>query len=426
MSSESELGSQKAHSESQHGEKEFTIIKQPPSSRLGELWDQPLRFTLTVLAIFSILPFILFIIIGFTQDSLWLHGAANGIFEDPIFLSYFLVISLAVISIRYALERQYKTINSLYENGVLRFEQDTSHLTENYSEYKSTLTEDEFREMVDFYQFILARFTFRENVDVSTCPKKHRMKYKYLLRMGIILSVGGIIALSVGTFYHWFAVDTYGFDIWASSNYLVGFVSRFVYELILYVFVIPFVLTQLLLSLLLVYHPLKRLDETNGISFYRFAPDEAGGLQQFGIQSFTNVFALMPFVISIIMYAIYYPTTNLLLAGLGLYTLAVPTIFIGQIWRAHRSMLEMHEVELNIIGEALTENYQLYKDRLIEADSMDEINDDKLVTHGEALEKADVVYQGIQKQPTWPFGRTQIGKLLSVITFLIGIIVSLI
>ena len=403
---------------------ELAIEKREPSSWLGRLWDRPWRFAAAVFLVFTLFPFVTFLGISAAEGSLWLSGDANGFFEDLIFLSYGPVSFLGIMGVRFALERQYETLNSLWRRGLIRFES-AADSTEDTLEHRSTLSRAEFESTVAFYDFLLSTVTLRGTA-APDCPPEYESAYHNFRRVAVVLSAAGLLGLAVGTYYHWNALAAYGVDIWASANYPLGFGARFVYEALLYVVVIPLLLTQLCVSFFLVYHPLKRLEETNGIQFRRFSPDEAGGFSRFGVQSFSNVLAMMPLAVPMGIYAVFYPTTPQIIASLSLFVVAVPTAFLVQLWRAHRAMAKLQEIELEILGEALTENYHLYKERLSSADSMTEVDDEKLVVHGEALEKADTVYNDIRKQPTWPFGRTQIGQVFSLMAFLVGIMISLI
>lgn len=407
------------------GLSELRVRKRTPTSKIGQLWDRPWLMGIVTLLALSVLPAVLIFGFGVAQGILWLPGDANGVLEDPNVLSYFPMVFLVVIGVRHAVERQYQTINSLWNRRVLRFESDTSYLESQYPEYASSLTLTHVQELISFYDFLLAKATFRGSNPEISCPDGYRSVYKNFRRVffGIVL-IGALVLITI-TYYHWFAIEMYGIDFWASSSYPVGFLIRFVYEAVLFLVVFPVVLIQALVSLFLVYHPLKRVGESNGIQFQRFALDDASGFSQFGIQSLTNVLALIPFAGPILMVTLFIPTTIFHIIGLVLVIGAVPLLFLAQLWSAHRALSRMQEMELAFVGEAFTQNYHLYKRRLVEADTMEELGDEALVTHGEALEKADVVFNGIKKQSTWPFDRAQLGQLASVVTFLVGVVISL-
>lgn len=346
--------------------------------------------------------------------------------EDPNVLSYFPTVFLVVIGVRHAVEKQYQTLNSLWNHRVLRFASDTEYLEGEFEEYASQLTAEDVRELIAFYECLLATATFRGGHPAVSCPDRYRSIYTQFRRVFVAIVLVGAAVLATITYYHWFAVEMYGIDFWASASYPAGFFVRFVYEAVLFLIVIPVVLTQALISFFLVYHPLQHVHNVNGIQFRRFALDDASGFSQFGIQSFTNVLVLVPFSVPIIMLTVFIPTTVFHQIALVLVAVAVPVLFFAQLWSAHRALSKMQEMELAFVGDAFTENYHLYKRRLVETDTMDELADDALVTHGEALEKADVVFNDIKKQSTWPFDKAQLGQLASLVTFLLGIAVTLI
>ena len=402
----------------------LTIQKPGSNSFIVRLWDNGILFYPVAFLILIVLPYSIMFGVNYWQGSLTLPGEQQGLLESQAFHTYFLVSFLCLILSRRALNKMYDTLQSLRKQNLIRFEDDndSDYLVQTQSKYfdmskidfTSQLSREAFSETMQFYRFLLAKVTFRGNHETISCPELYRSTYRWM-KFGYFLAVmGGIVVLGVTTVYHWFAETAYGYDIWFSANYPVGFAVRFVYDAFLFVLLGPFLIAQVAVLVYLIYHPFKFLNARNGLRFRRYAPDGVGGFSKFGNQAFNNVLILLPFYVTAVTYYLYLPLLTHIIVGVLLYILAFPLLFFAQLLTAHWAMKSAIETELEIIGQTYGENYLQYKNDLLDSGSLADVNDSELAIHHDALGKADTVYNEIRNRPTWPFDRAVVGKVVSL------------
>jgi len=453
-----------------------TIHRIEPTNWLSRLWDRPGGFALAALVGWGVVPFLVFVGIGVVRDTLVLPGPGHGVLEASVFLSYFPVSVLLIVTSHYALSNLRDTLNSL--TGLARFQEDTEYLEEE--RFRSTLTRADLERLFRFYEYVLATYTFRGSSDEIELPRRdwtpdrgaagaesaatvesdggptvesdgggsvepndggapdggdepgwigrEDLRRTFLLWFRApqaVFVLGGLAFFAIATEHHWNAVATYGFELWSSQRHLVGFGARMVYDFMLYVIMGPFVATRLLACILLMHHALTRMQRERGIRYLRFAIDEAGGFGKFGSQSLKNVFVLLPLTISIAVSIVFLPSNELTIVGVVVFLLSLPVAFFWPLLGARRSMKRMKQMELEIIADSLLDTYEGYKEQLEETDTEDPANYDVLTDQGEALERAETIFNGIKNQPTWPFSKTLIGQFLSLMTVLAGALASI-
>lgn len=399
----------------------LSVRKQPATSRLARLWDHTPSFVFGTLLAFLVVPYGTFLLLGVWQGNLHLPGEQQGLFDTPAMLTVCLVVVLVVVAIRYALEQLYDTFRSFNER-TLRFADDRSSasLDGEYDRFASTLTREDLRELLSFYEFLLAKATFRGDSDGVSCPERYQSVYQRFRIVFLVALAGGLLLLAVTTTYHWFAEAVYGFDIWASSTYPASFAARFVFEAVAICVVGPWLITSFVLVCYLTYQPFSYLRDRQGLRFHLVSVDGVGGFSAFGNQAFKNLLVLGPFGVQLAVYALFLPTTALLLVAAGLLVLALPTFFLSQLLSAHWAMQDARELELEIIGNAYADNYEAYKELLVETDFDADVDGEDLVTRTETVEKADAIYSQVRNSPTWPFQRTVIAKVASLVFSLIS------
>ena len=402
----------------------WTIKKPESDFFLARLWDNGVLFHFVAFLTLIVLPYLVMFGVNYWQGSLTLPGEQQGLFESQAFHTYFLISFLCLTLARRALEKMYDTLQSFKKQNLVRFEDDndSGYVIQTESKYfdmsgidfTSQLSREGFSETMQFYRFLLAKVTFRGNHETVSCPESYRPTYRWM-KYGYLLAVlGGVIILGVTTVYHWFAETAYGYDIWFSANYPVGFAVRFVYDAFLFVLLGPFLVAQVTVLLYLMYHPFKYLNARNGLRFRRYAPDGVGGFSKFGNQAFNNVLIFLPFYIAAATYYLYLPLLTHIIVGVLLYTLAFPVLFIAQLFTSHLAMKDAIETELEIVGQTYGENYIQYKEHLLGSGSSADVNDKQLAIHHHALGEADAVYNEIRNRPTWPFERTVVAKVVSL------------
>lgn len=410
----------------------------PPTGPLSWLWNRPKLFAPAAILGWAVLPFLVFLVIGVVQGTLVLSGDGHGVLESTAFLTYFPTGGLLIVLVYYATRNLRGTLNSVA--NLARFEEDTTFLEDE--RYRSSLTKDDLDELFRFYEYVLANLSFRGSAadvslpgadsdgngadDGSGDDPNEDYARTYLLWFRIpyaLFTVGAFAFFLLAAEHHWNAVETYGFRLWSSQEFLVGFAARTVYDFMLYVLMGPFVAVRLLACIYLLHHVMTRLQRENGIRFLRFAIDEAGGFGKFGTQSLKNVFVLLPFTIPIAVSIVFLPVNELTLGGIVVFLLCLPLVFFWPLLGARRSMKRMKQMELEIVGDSLLNNYEGYRRQLVNADTETEY--EVLTDQGEAIERAETIFNGIKNQPAWPFSKTLIGQFLSLMTILSGALLTL-
>lgn len=388
---------------------------------LARLWDDRTLFTAVSGLLLVVAPTVGAVIAATLEGTFRIPGTAQGLLEAST-LAQFPSIFLALYFARRAVESQYDTLRSLETKDLIRFEDGSTGRPSRgiYRDRSSTLTADEYAELVALYRWLLTAVTPRGGTVDGADLGPHR-RYCRLFKRGFALVwIVGVVGLLLATYNHWFSVSVYGFDTWYSGNHPVGFTVRTAYNAMVFLVVGPSIVSQLAVLSFLLYHPFKFLNERNALRYRRFAPDGVGGYSAFGTQSLNNVLVLLPFSIIGVVYLFFLPTTRLLLVGGVLYTLAFPVLFFGPLVTARAAIRDANERELSIVARAYTENYEDYKRELAEADRVDEIDDQHLLTRHEVLQTSDNVYNEIRDRPNWPFDRSVIQRFVSLMLTLIS------
>jgi hypothetical protein len=391
-----------------------------PVNWRSRLWDRPKLFVITALVVFSLGPFTIFLAIGVASGTLFLPGDGHGVLEATAFLTYFPTSFLMVVAVYRAVNSLDETLNSLTK--IARYEDETEHLA---PEYRSAMDKDRLEELFQFYEYVIAELTYRSSHEELELPETYKRTNDVIFRIPRILFLaGGLVFLLLATEHHWNAVETYGFRLWSSQEFPIGFVARFVYDVMLYVVMGPFIALRLMLCIYLMHHAMTRLQRWNGIRFLRFSIDEAGGFGEFGKQSLRNVLVLLPLVIPIVVSILFLPSNELTLVGVGVFLCSIPIVFFWPLLGARRSMIRMKHLEMELLADAFLENYESYKEYLERTDTGDSSNTEELIQKGEALDVSESVFNGIKNQPAWPFSRTLIGRFISLMAALGGILLS--
>ena len=241
-------------------------------------------------------------------------------------------------------------------------------------------------------------------------------------RLPWVISFFGFVFLILGTLQHWNAVETYGFDIWASDNYLLGFIARMLYEAILYVVFFPMMFYWLFCSIYLKHQTLTQLEQKKGFRFIRFSHDEAGGMGEFGNQSLRNVVLMLPLLMPIVAYIVFYPVTLLLIIGLAAFIIGLPALFLWPLLGARRAMTRMKQEEMLMLATYFEKSYFDHKKAIKHFPDDLELH----ALSGETLRRSEQIYQEMNSLPTWPFSKTLIAKFASILAMLSGSLTFLI
>ncbi len=138
---------------------------------------------------------------------------------------------------------------------------------------------------------------------------------------------------------------------------------------------------------------------------------------EFGNQSMRNVVVVLPLLIPIFAYIIFYPVTPLLAIGLIAFIIGLPVLFLWPLLGARRSMMRMKEAELQMLGTHFESSYFQHKNAMKDHPDNLEL---QALTAG-ALQQSEQIFQEMCNLPTWPFSKTLIAKFGSILAILSGI-----
>ncbi|MEA3189640.1 MAG: hypothetical protein QOD77_222 [Thermoplasmata archaeon] len=367
-------------------------------------WSRGWRFHVGLPVLVAVIPFLAFVAVGRQEGTLWLPNVDgvhnNGLFEDPIFLAYFPVAWLLLYSARHIVRSARDLRKAL--PFVVRHDG------------RSTLTEARFKEMGDYYDVLLARMALQKVPPQGKAPDSCKgLSLAVRVLVPLTFAVAGLF-LALSTYQHWNAQQAYGFDIWASSHHLLGFCLRLAFETVLYPFM-AIVVSQLLVAICIMQHALRTLRSHDAIRYVRFAHDRAGGFAEFGEHSLMHVVAMLPFLLLILAYVVFYPSTGILWVGLVVYLVGLPLIFFLPLAGARRAMGQARRNELEMVGGAVGKHYDQLKASLGKDDLAAVEREAGLVSEGEK------VFQAVADQSCWPFSTSLLARFGSITAGLWGI-----
>ena len=331
----------------------------------------------------------------------------NGLLEDPIFLGYFPAAAFTILAAGPLIRGMHAVRRGL--PNLVSFEGDFGS--------SSQLSQDDFEEVDRFYNCMLLSILPWEKVPESKELSSENLKrFNHLRRVPKILSFLGLLTLYLGTNQHWTSEQTYGFDIWASSNFLLGFSSRLLYEAMIEIVFFPLIFYWLFTSIYLKHHALTRLEEKNGFKFIRFSHDEAGGMGEFGNQSLRNVQLILPLLIPILAYIIFYPVTPLLVIGMIAFVVGLPVLFFWPLMGARKSMIRMKVEEAGLLADCFEMEYYRHKMAILNTPE-DGVT---LAETGDALIRSEQISSDMNKLSTWPFNRSLIARFVTILMVLLS------
>jgi hypothetical protein len=338
----------------------------------------------------------------------------NGILEDPIFLGYFPAAALTLLAGRPLIRGFGRIVETTSSRLVI---------LQGEGDGGSELTEEERVQLTLFQMSVIEALLPWNKISRKPLLAPQNIKrIERIRRLPWGISFFGFVFLILGTLQHWNAVETYGFDIWASDNYLLGFIARMLYEAILYVVFFPMMFYWLFCSIYLKHQTLTQLEQKKGFRFIRFSHDEAGGMGEFGNQSLRNVVLMLPLLMPIVAYIVFYPVTLLLIIGLAAFIIGLPALFLWPLLGARRAMTRMKQEEMLMLATYFEKSYFDHKKAI-------KHSPDDLELHalsGETLRRSEQIYQEMNSLPTWPFSKTLIAKFASILAMLSGSLTFLI
>jgi len=367
------------------------------------------------LLIFSIIPFIITLLGAFFGGVLFKNGIVSY-FEDLAGLSYFSLGVFLPIAVKRMMASIPLTIESLEK--VIIHEHETT---------ESTLSIQRKEDLVNFYSGIYCEATGREMAGIQPTTDDDLIKFRSTLNKmrATIFILCTLYALA--TIFSRFVADS---DVMQWHHYKVSpvaWISRSVSDFLITAVMGPLVLWPIVLCVMLTYHSLKEVAERKALKYIRFSKDEAGGLGEYGLQSFLNTITLLPYafvVIGILLQArwtgteitIGFTAASITYLGLLLF------VFFFPLTRASKSMGVLKRDELNFISSKYAGFYDQFKHEMAK-ENLDFI---ALRDLSEAMIHADQVFQGILQQPAVPYSRAIVARLAASITPVFGIMSGLI
>ena len=164
----------------------------------------------------------------------------------------------------------------------------------------STMTRYRLNQLVNTYSYLYCKETGRKMDGVSLPQDEDLLKFISNMKLIKILVIISCVGYSILTAFNRFtgvgdSLTWHNYD--ASA---LAYISRTITDFLLAGIMGPLVLYPIILSVMITYHSLKQVGDTNSLKFIRFSKDEAGGLGSYGIQSFLNTIALLPYSIVLI------------------------------------------------------------------------------------------------------------------------------
>ena len=369
---------------------EIEIFEQNcPLKRIFLSSQSNLKNTGIIILLFSIFPAALFFTTSYMDGSISMPGE-RGLIQDYIFLSYFVFIPALFISAMLYFPRFPGVLNSIQE--VIEKEENSNNLTPMSCEQFETL--------------------LKEQEKWIQASESKKLKIAFI--------IGGLAWVVLGAKSHWFAVDTYGMDIWSSQNNQISFYARTVYEFFVFGLLFPLTLYKYVAIITSMRNVCFKLNKDGSIRIRPLNPDKAGGLGRLGRYSFRLVVFLIPPILPILTYIYMGNVTLIFIAGVTLYLPLLVFTFFFPLSGAHGAMKEFKIQELKRLSREFNVIYDGFIDHITASDREKNEKIEKLASDSNLMEKLDELYQKAEKMPVWPFDTQTITKFMSLVgvTFL--------
>lgn len=355
-------------------------------------------------AIFSIIPFIFTLTSAYFGNVLFHNDTDElSMLEDYASLSFLTLGILLPPLVLKMMNTIPITIESL--SNVIELDSENK---------KSTMTTDRLSALINTYSFLYCKETGRNMDNLQEIEEEDlsifvtRMRYTKI----IVITLAYLYTISTAILRF---NETESLAWHNAEVSMIGFVCRTITDFLGAAVLGPLVFYPIILSVMITFHSLKQVSDTNSLKFIRFSKDEAGGLGEYGWQSFLNTIAILPIgvvLIGIIIQArvMGYEVANMNILVTVIYFLFVIFVFFFPLSGASSSMGKLKKKELADLSEHYANSYLKFKEALEAAEELDLIKE-----HSEAMIAAETVFDGIMKQPTVPYSKALIARLASVV-----------
>lgn len=343
----------------------------------------------------GIIPAFIFYLSSRIENSLILPSPQLGFLSDSVFLSYFIFIP-AVTSMAVYYFPNFKNVLHGFKDVVISEHNVNRNIKSKDSdspENRQTafISEEKFNDMLKSAE--------------DKIVGNGKMKY-----LKIAFFIGGVLWVAVAAKSHWFAIDTYGRDIWSSQTFRISFFIRTLFELVMFGYLFPLIIYKYLMILHTIRSICRQLTEEKVLKLRPLNPDKAGGLGFIGKYSFNMTSFLLPMLIPIIFYMYLHDVNIILSIGLTLYIPILVFAFFYPLSGAHEVMKDFKNRELNL----LTMEFNNVYDHLVNDIMLFKASD--LPTEYEILDKIESLYNKADKMPVWPFDTKTLTKFISIIS----------
>ena len=349
------------------------------------------KFNWIILTVFSIISYIIFNLTSKIDNSVLLSTSLKyqrGFWEDYIFLSYFVFVPLIFIAVKKYFPECSPTLHT-FRNVI-----------DNHSNNFELPKTGKLKEDSSFLPELNEYLKCCENRILGVG------KWKFLKIIFITIGLGWVV---VAANTHWHAIEHYGFDIWSSQNYRIGFMVRTIYELITFGIIFPLILYKFSMILVSIRYISKKLTEQKVIKLRPLSPDQAGGLGEIGKYSLKMVTVLLPPLMPTMLYIFFGNVNVIFIFGIMIYIPFLIFTFFYPLSGAHHAMKSFKQKELDRLSHEFNKIY----DEFTHGFNTDQLSN--LAQRLEILERIDRLYVSAKKMPIWPFDTGTLTKFTGII-----------
>lgn len=229
---------------------------------------------------------------------------------------------------------------------------------------------------------------------------------KYL---AIALFLGFMVWVGLATKSNWFALESYGFDTWTSSEHMLGFVAVTIYNGLVSALLTWFVTFKFITIMHVMRSICVSLTEKGVIRVRPMSPDGAGGLGPFGAYSLQLVLVLLLPLMQIGARIVTGTVQPAMVFAISLYIPLLIFTFFYPLSGAHRAMrtakretLETLSRQFNGVYDDFMIDMKTHKPKTLRADF-------------DLADKVDKLYVKAQQMPVWPFNLATLGRLSGIL-----------
>jgi len=335
----------------------------------------------------AILPAILLFITSWISGTLYLEGDALGYLEDYIFAFFFISLPAMVVLVAVLVNTLPETLHSL--RSVIRKRDGQGQ------DSGPTMEADTFNGLLE---------KFEEKITGS------RGWYRVLKYGGHLL---GVLYALYALKSHYYALDTYTYDIWSSQSHLLNLAGRTVYELVLFGIVVPALFYKFLVVLHAIRAMFRRLTDDQVIRLRPLSPDNAGGLGMVGGYSLKMVYVLLPALVPLLLYVLFMPFTPIIMIGMIVYIPLVVLVFFYPLSGAHQAMKRYKTIELEYLAREFNRAYDTFISRV---GGQEYQIDDEAAQAADLMGKLEELYNKANKMPVWPFNVQTLTRFGATVT----------